>query len=159
MTGSIQNTSNERIAAIGRALAHPQFYDGDMGADIRWLLRENELLRNHCRHQKADGDSLETPIMKAERERDEARAQFDRHVEWAADHCDCTHDGRGSLTHECQEHEAIRKERDNLLAVLNGLLGLVQLADSRDDMPLVLADNHRYKDALSLVNGIEAQNT
>lgn len=29
---------SERLAAIRRALTHPQFYDGDIGADIRWLL-------------------------------------------------------------------------------------------------------------------------
>lgn len=30
-----------RLAAIERALLHPRFYDGDIGADIRWLLAEN----------------------------------------------------------------------------------------------------------------------
>jgi hypothetical protein len=30
--------ATERIAAIRRALEHPLYYDGDMGADIRWLL-------------------------------------------------------------------------------------------------------------------------
>lgn len=30
--------------------------------------------------------------------------------------CACTHDGRGSLTNECQEHREIREQRDDLLA-------------------------------------------
>jgi hypothetical protein len=48
-------------------------------------------------------------------------------------------------------------QRDELLAALNGLIGLVQLVDSRDDMPAVLADNHRYHDALALVTRIESE--
>lgn len=36
----------DRIAAIHRALAHPMFYDGDMGADIRWLLANVAALKN-----------------------------------------------------------------------------------------------------------------
>ena len=50
---------------------------------------------------------------------------------------------------------ALLRQRDELLAAVNGLLGLVQLADSRDDMPIVLAENHRYKDALTLVERIQ----
>jgi hypothetical protein len=30
-----------RVQQIERALQHPQFYDGDIGADIRWLLEQN----------------------------------------------------------------------------------------------------------------------
>lgn len=37
---------SHRLAAIRRALAHPQFYDGDIGADIRWLLSDVNAL-NH----------------------------------------------------------------------------------------------------------------
>jgi hypothetical protein len=47
------------------------------------------------------------------------------------------------------------QQRDELLAAVKGLLGLVELVDSRDDMATVLAENHRYKDALALVNRIE----
>jgi hypothetical protein len=46
----------------------------------------------------------------------------------------------------------LKIQRDELLAALNGLLGLVQLVDRRDDMPIVLSENHRYKDALALVS-------
>jgi hypothetical protein len=50
---------------------------------------------------------------------------------------------------------ALLRQRDELLAAVNGLLGLVELVDGRDDMPIVLAENHRYKDALALVKRIE----
>lgn len=51
-----------------------------------------------------------------------------------ANSCACRHDGRGNLTDECQEHKAIRTERDQLKAQLNTArlealsyaLGLVQ---------------------------------
>jgi hypothetical protein len=36
----------DRIAAIHRALAHPMFYNGDMGADIRWLLAHVAALKH-----------------------------------------------------------------------------------------------------------------
>lgn len=98
---------------------------------------------------------LRDSVAKSELEREESRAQFDRHVEWAANLCACAHDGRGALVNECQEHQQIREQRDELLAALNGMLGLVQIADSRGDLPLVLAENHRYVDALALVNRIE----
>lgn len=35
----------QRLTTIRRALTHPRFYDGDIGADIRWLLSSCELLR------------------------------------------------------------------------------------------------------------------
>ena len=54
-------------------------------------------------------------------ERDSAREQFDRHAEWAADHCACVLDGRGSLTSECQEHQQVREQRDCLLAALKAV--------------------------------------
>lgn len=41
------------------------------------------------------------------------------------EHCACIHDGRGSLTNECEEHRECREQRDELLAVL--------LALTRDD--------------------------
>ncbi len=53
----------------------------------------------------------------------------------------------------------LQAQRDQLLAALNGLIGLVQLVDSRGDMPIVLADNHRYIDALALVKHIEGGRT
>lgn len=34
------SSRGERLALIRRALAHPQYYDGDIGADIRWLLEQ-----------------------------------------------------------------------------------------------------------------------
>lgn len=30
---------SDRVQQIERALQHPQFYNGDIGADIRWLLQ------------------------------------------------------------------------------------------------------------------------
>jgi hypothetical protein len=56
-------TSAERVKAIQRALSHPQFYDGDMGADIRWLLAENELLRDYERVGARDYKTLETTVL------------------------------------------------------------------------------------------------
>ncbi len=52
-------------------------------------------------------------------------------------------------------HDAVVDTANDLLAAVKGLLGLVQLVDSRDDMPLKLAENHRYRDALALVERIE----
>lgn len=46
-------------------------------------------------------------------------------------------------------------ERDELLGFVNGLLGLVQLITSRDDLPREIREamlsNHRYVDALAYV--------
>lgn len=44
----------ERIKAIQKALCHPMFYDGDMGADIRWLLARVELLGDYERVNARD---------------------------------------------------------------------------------------------------------
>ena len=63
----------DRVAAIRRALEHPRFYDGDIGADIRWLLGDNELLRNHFRHQKDSYDSLAKELDDAHREQAQDR--------------------------------------------------------------------------------------
>ena len=41
-----EHQESDRIAAICRALAHPMFYDGDMGADIRWLLANVAALKH-----------------------------------------------------------------------------------------------------------------
>jgi len=60
-------TSAERLEAIRKALAHPMFYDGDIGADIRWLLDDNEMLRNHIKHQQADYESLTKTLDEADR--------------------------------------------------------------------------------------------
>lgn len=62
------DTSADRIAAIRRALAHPQFYDGDIGADIRWLLSDNEMLRQHAESHKRDYELLARKLDEAERE-------------------------------------------------------------------------------------------
>ena len=58
----------ERLAAIHRALAHQLYYNGDIGADLRWLLGGYELLQNHTKHQKADYDSLAAKLDAADRE-------------------------------------------------------------------------------------------
>lgn len=55
--------SDERVKAIQRALSHPQFYDGDIGADIRWLLAENELLRDYERVNARDYKALEATVL------------------------------------------------------------------------------------------------
>jgi len=59
---------------------------------------------------------------------------------------------------EADERGYYRNMRaEHLLAACKGLLGLVQLVDSRDDMPIVLAENHRYQDALALVERLEGK--
>lgn len=58
----------DRIDAINRALAHPQFYDGDIGEDIRWLLALNKMLLQHAESHKRDYDSLARKLDAAERE-------------------------------------------------------------------------------------------
>lgn len=65
-----QIAASDRIAAIRRALAHPMFYDGDIGADIRWLLKDNELLRTHITSQQRDFDSLAKKLDATERQLD-----------------------------------------------------------------------------------------
>jgi hypothetical protein len=50
--------------------------------------------------------------------------------------------------------EAVLRQHDELLEAVHGLLGLIEIADGRDDMPLKLAANHRYIDALALVQRI-----
>lgn len=84
-------TSAERLKAIKKALDHPQFYDGDIGADIRWLLRCVERWIPRGREEMAMTgyflDRITALKQENERlllERDSARDQFDRHVEWAA---------------------------------------------------------------------------
>lgn len=52
----VDGMESERLAAIRRALAHPQFYDGDIGADIRWLLGDVAALKHEllgANHMKA----------------------------------------------------------------------------------------------------------
>jgi len=39
----------------------------------------------------------------------------------APDHCACSHDGRGQLVTECQEHQEIREQRDTLLEELKNI--------------------------------------
>ena len=40
LLAEIADRKDKRLASIRSALTHPQFYDGDIGADIRWLLSE-----------------------------------------------------------------------------------------------------------------------
>jgi hypothetical protein len=47
----------ERLAAIDLALSHPQYYAGDIGADIRWLLARVK------RHAGAAAESIEDAII------------------------------------------------------------------------------------------------
>lgn len=64
----VADRESERLAAIRRALAHPQFYDGDIGADIRWLLSGYELLRQHAKSHQRDYSSLAKKLDDAQRE-------------------------------------------------------------------------------------------
>lgn len=52
-----------------------------------------------------------------------------------------------------------RPASSELLDAVNGLLGLVQLAESRGDLPanLRLSENHRYVEALALVTRLEGE--
>jgi hypothetical protein len=54
--------------------------------------------------------------------------------------------------------ERLQRERDELYGYVNGLLGLLQLVRSRDDMPLaiseVLRTNHRATDAAAYLTQI-----
>jgi hypothetical protein len=36
--------------------------------------------------------------------------------------CACQHDGRGTMTNECEEHQRIRDQRDTLLAALKAMM-------------------------------------
>lgn len=40
----------------------------------------------------------------------------------SAESCACLHDGRGSLVAECQQHQEIREQRDELLAALQSVV-------------------------------------
>jgi chromosome segregation ATPase len=64
----VADRESERLAAIRRALSHPQFYDGDIGADIRWLLSGYELLRQHAKSHQRDYASLAKKLDDTERE-------------------------------------------------------------------------------------------
>lgn len=54
---------------------------------------------------------LRTRLEQAEHERDEAR-------EALANHCGCTHDGRGELLSECDQHQQEREGCENLVMLL-----------------------------------------
>lgn len=64
----------------------------------------------------------------------------------------------GSPGEIANEHEQLRHERDALYGYVNGLLGLLQLVRSRDDMPKaisrVLNTNHRATDAAAYLTQI-----
>ena len=64
----VADRESDRLAAIRIALAHPQFYDGDIGADIRWLLSGYELLRQHAKSHQRDHASLAAKLDKADRQ-------------------------------------------------------------------------------------------
>lgn len=72
MQGGIVTPDNpeiiQRLTAIRRALTHPQFYDGDIGADIRWLLQGYELLRQHAKSHQRDYASLAKKLDIADRQ-------------------------------------------------------------------------------------------
>lgn len=51
--------------------------------------------------------------------------EIDRLREALNQSCACTHDGRGGLAVECQEHQEIREQRDELFAVVKALQQLV----------------------------------
>lgn len=80
----------ERLAAIRKALSHPQFYDGDIGSDLRWCVRELALrlpeidwerlfrmtaevaANNLARAEKAEADLIGANEMKAKFEQSAA---------------------------------------------------------------------------------------
>jgi hypothetical protein len=47
-------------------------------------------------------------------------------------HCACSHDGRGGLLTECQEHQEIREQRDELFIALRDLVEEAR-AEGHDD--------------------------
>lgn len=120
---------SEKVAAIEAALSHPVYYDGDIGADLRWCIQQVKghlpeidwermfamasqvATDNLARAEKAEADCARLLL-----ERDSAREMCDRYValsvDLVTDHCACQHDGRGELVSECEEHRLVREERD-----------------------------------------------
>ncbi len=89
-------------------------------------------------------NDLEAEIARLTKECDEIKSEA---AELAAD-----------LKRAMGENERMRAERDELYGYVNGLLGLLQLVCSRDDMPKeigeVLRTNHRATDAAAYLTQI-----
>ena len=67
----------------------------------------------------------------------------------APDHCACSHDGRGELVTECQEHQEIREQRDELVSALERAcitlrVMLSRLHDPQDDQQRASVARVRY---------------
>lgn len=63
------------------------------------------------------------------------------------EHCACLHDGRGELTNECQEHEGIRQQRDQLLVALQQIVATDYLTNDSGVRQAVLV---RWQRALEI---------